>query len=264
MTVPGGVQSSMGTQGMDATAAPMSMAADGGIRTSAQRGSAPGGVVFGASDEQLTAPAKSPVSGKFGPSGENGEFETTFLRSPTAPGGGTQGVFTPQSQQQLVLPELLLRRRSALSQQLTGSLPVGLPVLGTLNMPSSNFLLGSGGTAGDTSTMTPSSPSADMSPRSDLRKQAILKRASFHVHANYTRQSLSPSPRSGSQNGGFIPFATSPTSPSSLRLLLLAAPTVAIAHDGNMIDHGINADDSRDESPANDPREFDMDTPFIV
>ena len=257
--VPGGMQASTGTQGGrgDAMAVPMSMnmSPGGGMCSSptAHHGgrmhgeaSAPGGVEFGASDEQLlTTPAKSPVSGG------SGGFETTFLQSPTAPGGGTaQDMFTSQPQQQL-----LLRRRSALSQQLSGSLPVGLPALGTLNMPPTHFHLGAGGAAGDNSTMMPSSPSADVSPRSDLRKQAILKRASL-MHAT----GLSPSPRNCSQGGGFTgnPSATSPTSPSSLRLLqgvstaddaidlMLASPAVTVAHDGKTMD---------------DTHEFDMDTP---
>lgn len=268
LTVPGGIQSSMQTRGRDATTVLMSIEAGGGICSHCHHGSAPDGVEFDASEEQLTmmTPAKSPVSGKFGPSSGSGEFETTYLQSSTTPRGGTQVVFTPQPQQQLVLPELMLRRRSALSQQLGGSLPTGLPVLGTLNMPSSNFLLGSGGTTGDNSTMTPSSPSADMSPRSDLRKQAILKRASFHVHANYTRQSLSPSPRNGSQylqSGGFNPSATTPTSPPSLTHLMLATSTVAISRDGKMIDHAINADDGQDNSQTDGSHDFDMDTPII-
>lgn len=263
LTVPHGME----TRGRDATTVWMSITAGGGICSHAHHGSAPDGVEFDASDEQLTmmTPAKSSVNGKFGPSSGSGEFETTNMQSPTSPRGGAQVVFTPQPQQQLVLPELMLRRRSALSQQLGGSLTTGLPVLGTLNMPSSNFLLGCGGTAGDNSTM-PSSPSADVSPRADLRKQAILKRASFHVHPNYSRQSLSLSPRNGlhySQPGGFNPSATSPTSPSSLTQLLLATSTVANSRDGKFIEHAINADDGRDTSQTGGSHDFDMDTPII-
>ena len=269
----GGDQSTMGpTQGRDASTSviPMSIAAGVDIcspdnphhRRTRGTTSAPGGggVEFDTPDErQLTTPAKSAVGGKFSPSGGTGDMEAPIQQSPTTPGGGAgvgaQDMFILQPQQPLVLPELLLRRKSALSQQLSGSLPVGLPVLGTLNTTSSNFLVNTGGATGETSTMMPSSPSADMSPRSDLRRQAILKRASMHASG------LSPSRRNGST---FNSSATSPTSPSSLRLLMLAAPTtVGIAHNSNKtmdqhLDMG-NVNNDRREHPADD-----MDTQPIV
>uniref|UniRef100_A0A7S0SV34 Uncharacterized protein n=1 Tax=Mantoniella antarctica TaxID=81844 RepID=A0A7S0SV34_9CHLO len=207
------------------------------------------------SEQQLTSPGKqSPVHSAF-LSGVCGDgFKLTFAPSPTAtaPGGGTHDMHTSQPQQQLVLPELLLRRRSALSQQLSAGIPVGLAALGTPTASSSNFLLGSGGTAGDLSAMMPSSPSAEMSPRSDLRKQAILNRASL-MHAT----GPSPSPKYG---GGSYPSVTSPTSPSSPRSLTPASPAMAAVPDEKMAARDIEGNDDRGR--LGDTHEFDMDTPI--
>lgn len=78
------------------------------------------------------------------------------------------------------------RRRSFLSQQLSGALPAtGLTALtaaGAMRVPPSSSLFGTLSSMEAASVATPSSPSAEPSPRSDLRKQAILgsaKRASL-------------------------------------------------------------------------------------
>ena len=70
-------------------------------------------------------------------------------------------------------PGTFLQRRgkSILSQQLSGALPVPTPALNSV-LPSPSRLLG-------TLSIEPSSPSAEPSPRGDLRKQAILKRVSM-------------------------------------------------------------------------------------
>jgi hypothetical protein len=96
--------------------------------------------------------------------------------------------FSPSPHSRLVLPESIARRRSALSQQLreASCLPEGLPP-GTVG--SSRGFFGGGGAesrdaaAAGAPAFLPPSPSGEVSPRSDLRKQAILKRVSLAAHA---------------------------------------------------------------------------------
>ena len=72
----------------------------------------------------------------------------------------------------------LLRRRSALSQQLARPLP---PLVAP-SFVAPSFVL-----PADVSMVLPSSPSADPSPRTDLRKQAIMKRMSL-LHSTPNRE----------------------------------------------------------------------------
>ena len=96
--------------------------------------------------------------------------------------------FSPSPHSRLVLPESIARKRSALSQQLreASCLPEGLPP-GTVG--SSRGFFGGGGAesrdaaAAGAPAFLPPSPSGEVSPRSDLRKQAILKRVSLAAHA---------------------------------------------------------------------------------
>jgi hypothetical protein len=87
--------------------------------------------------------------------------------------------WAPASEKLAAPDSLLLRRRSALSQQLAKPLPP-LNTLNTFVAPS--FVL-----PADVSMVLPSSPSADPSPRTDLRKQAIMKRVSM-LHSTPSRE----------------------------------------------------------------------------
>lgn len=248
---------SMGTHGRDVVAVPMNMPGDDGIGSPGiyhgrikNEMSPPGREKnhYAFNDQELTTPAKSPVSVEDGDLGSD-RFESVFPRGTTAFGGSVQDVFALQPQQYAV-PELLLRRRSALFQQPGGGPSTGLPVLCTVNNASSTFQLGSGGTMGENCMVLPSSPSADMSPRSDLRKQAILKRASL-MHTT----GLSPTPRIGSQGGGFLVYNTSAVLLPSPKLTRTSA---SAAHDRKII-HS----DGENLDLEDDVQEFNMDTPIV-
>lgn len=107
------------------------------------------------------------------------------------------------------------RRKSILSEQLSGIAPMTQP------LPSPSRLLGALGIAGDggAAVVTPSSPSAEPSPRADLRRQAILgsaKRASLLMPGGFPR---------GDGGGYVISLAgVDPTSPPPPPKLFLPAP----------------------------------------
>ena len=106
------------------------------------------------------------------------------------------------SSEKIVVPDsLLLRRRSALSQQLARPLP---PLVAP-SFVAPSFVL-----PADVSMVLPSSPSADPSPRTDLRKQAIMKRMSL-LHSTPNREFKTRDPQ------------TSPTAAFHPRFFLPAA-----------------------------------------
>ena len=124
---------------------------------------------------------------------KNRDWVPTERRVPTTPTERVFGSFhsatgdetargaawAPASEKLAAPDSLLLRRRSALSQQLAKPLPP-LNTLNTFVAPS--FVL-----PADVSMVLPSSPSADPSPRTDLRKQAIMKRVSL-LHSTPSRE----------------------------------------------------------------------------
>jgi hypothetical protein len=110
-------------------------------------------------------------------------------------------MWDPSSEKIVVPDSLLLRRRSALSQQLARPLP---PLVAP-SFVAPSFVL-----PADVSMVLPSSPSADPSPRTDLRKQAIMKRMSL-LHSTPNREFKTRDPQ------------TSPTAAFHPRFFLPAA-----------------------------------------